>query len=394
MSGRYVPGLQTFKNKRKSIKMANIVKPTNTTFIDFDYVYNSPDDIGDLTKIVGGDVIINTVGDRINSAMWDTGDSTLASGEFHTSSAQSGSSGEYYLDVYRADPQVDSTLTSQFSVAYGNYNGSGSSNLEGQSYGFTPTKAIYSQYAALLEDKNDNDSDFKFNIGGAAKDSIYVINVGRNQLKESMDPGNWELKISGSNGTTIQLIDTLTGSGSNDQGDGPHNIISGSIASGQSGTDIYGKFYPKYGVMILDQAAINSDATITLDATPYCYDCTGTPTQTISTTMANQNPLNLFNAIKGGAHFKARNTEHLHSRTYFCRIPSHVGNHSANPTFVADSSTDGTFRFSSMVGNPKTYVTTVGLYDENNELLAVAKLSKPLLKSFQREALVRVRLEY
>ena len=388
----FVPGLQSYKNKIRKIKeMANQVKSANTTFIEFDYIYNSEEDVGDLTKVVGGDVIINTVGDRINSAMWDTGDPTLASGEFFTSSAQSGSSGEYYLDVYRSNPDTDSTLTPQFSVAYGNYNGSGSSNLEGQSYGFTPTKAIYSQYAALLEDKNDSDSDFKFDIGGSAKDSIYVINIGRNQLKESMDPGNWELKISGSNGTTITLIDTLTSSGSNDQGDGPHNIISGSISGGQSGTDIYGKFYPKYGVMILDQAAINSDATITLDSTNYCYDCSEGTTQTQVIAINN---LNFFNAIKGGQHFRARNTEHLHSRTYFCRIPSYVANHSSNPTFIADGSTDGTFRHASMVGNPKTYITTVGLYDDNNELLAVAKLSKPLLKSFQREALVRVRLEY
>ncbi len=371
--------------------MANLVKQTNTSFIEFDYVYASEGDVGDVTKIVGGDVIINTVGDRIHSAMWDTGDVSLGVGEFFTSSIQSGSSGEYYLDVFRANPDTDATQTPQFSVAYGNFNGSGSSNLEGQSYGFTPTKAIYSQYAALLEDKNDSDTDFKFDIDGSAKDSIYVINIGRNQLKESMDAGNWELKISGSNGTTIQLIDTLTQSGSNDQGDGPHNVISGSIANGQSGSDIYGKFYPKYGVIILDQAQVNSSATITLDSTNYCYDCSE---GTAQTTMINQNPLHLFNAIKGGAYFRARNTEHLHSRTYFCRIPSYVANHSSNPTFLADGSTDGTFRHNSMVGNPKAYITTVGLYDDNNELLAVAKLSKPLLKSFQREALVRVRLEY
>ena len=47
-----------------------------------------------------------------------------------------------------------------------------------------------------------------------------------------------------------------------------------------------------------------------------------------------------------------------------------------------------------MVGNPRVYITTVGLYDENSELMAVARLSKPLLKSFEREALIRVRLEY
>lgn len=104
--------------------------------------------------------------------------------------------------------------------------------------------------------------------------------------------------------------------------------------------------------------------------------------------------MGLFNAIKGGAHFKARNTEHLHTRTYFCRIPSYAANFSSNPTYVKQTTQDGTFLHSSMVGNPKSYITTVGLYDEQHELLAVAKLSKPLLKSFNREALVRVRLEY
>ena len=101
-----------------------------------------------------------------------------------------------------------------------------------------------------------------------------------------------------------------------------------------------------------------------------------------------------FTAIQGGAHFKARSTEHLHTRTYFCRIPSYAANFSSNPTYVKQTSQDGSFLHQSMVGNPKSYITTVGLYDENHELLAVAKLSKPLLKSFSREALVRVRLEY
>jgi hypothetical protein len=41
-----------------------------------------------------------------------------------------------------------------------------------------------------------------------------------------------------------------------------------------------------------------------------------------------------------------------------------------------------------------TYVTTVGMYNDNNELLAVAKLSKPLQKDFTKEALVRVKLDF
>ena len=47
-----------------------------------------------------------------------------------------------------------------------------------------------------------------------------------------------------------------------------------------------------------------------------------------------------------------------------------------------------------MQNDPKVYLTTVGMYNDSNELLAVAKLSKPLLKSFSREAIVKVKLDF
>ena len=50
--------------------------------------------------------------------------------------------------------------------------------------------------------------------------------------------------------------------------------------------------------------------------------------------------------------------------------------------------------FNSFIDNPQTYITTVGLYNDNNELLAVAKLSRPLLKDFTKELLVRVKLDF
>jgi hypothetical protein len=54
----------------------------------------------------------------------------------------------------------------------------------------------------------------------------------------------------------------------------------------------------------------------------------------------------------------------------------------------------GEFYHPSLVNNPQTYITTVGLYNDNNELLGVAKLSKPLPKDFTKEALVRVKLDF
>jgi len=47
-----------------------------------------------------------------------------------------------------------------------------------------------------------------------------------------------------------------------------------------------------------------------------------------------------------------------------------------------------------MINTPQSYITTIGLYNDNNELLGVAKLSKPLLKDFNKEALVRIKLDY
>jgi hypothetical protein len=54
----------------------------------------------------------------------------------------------------------------------------------------------------------------------------------------------------------------------------------------------------------------------------------------------------------------------------------------------------GDFVYSSLINNPQTYVTTVGMYNDNNELLAVAKMSKPLVKDFTKEALIRVKLDF
>jgi len=368
--------------------MASITTVTagNSSFIDFTVVQNEAGDI------LGGDIQLNPVGDRINSAMWASGDTTLLGNEMHTSSTQYATSGEYYLDVYRADPIADTSEVSQFSVAYGNYNGYGETSLEGQTTGLTPTKAIYSQYAALLEDKNATDADFKFDIGGAAKDSIYVINVGRSQLKERVDSGNWELKISGSLGIQT-FVDQYVGSGSNDLGDGPVPIRSGSITSGTANATEYGKFYPNYGVLIFDAVGVDAICGTSAYTASLNYDGTGVG-YSPATSFAKSGSLNFLTALQGGNHFKARSTEHLHTRTYFCRIPSYAANFSSNPTFVKQTTQDGSFLYQSMVGNPKSYITTVGLYDEQHELLAVAKLSKPLLKSFNREALVRVRLEY
>lgn len=86
------------------------------------------------------------------------------------------------------------------------------------------------------------------------------------------------------------------------------------------------------------------------------------------------------------------NTTEINSTVYFCRMPHNKYNYSSNPTYL----NDGQVRVKN--GNrqnpPLSYVTTIGLYNSQNELLAVAKLSEPLRKDPTNELTLRVRLDY
>jgi CxxC motif-containing protein len=67
-------------------------------------------------------------------------------------------------------------------------------------------------------------------------------------------------------------------------------------------------------------------------------------------------------------------------------------NFSNNPTFTTGS--EGDLAEPTMIGDPKTYITTVGLYNTNKELLATAKTSKPIQKSFTKEILLKIKLDF
>ena len=84
--------------------------------------------------------------------------------------------------------------------------------------------------------------------------------------------------------------------------------------------------------------------------------------------------------------------EVLTSNFVFVRARNAEFNYSQNPTFI--DQTTGGVRFTDFITAPQTFITTVGLYNDNGDLLAVAKLSKPLKKDFTKEALIRVKLDF
>ena len=99
-----------------------------------------------------------------------------------------------------------------------------------------------------------------------------------------------------------------------------------------------------------------------------------------------------YQSLNEGARFQSRREERLSSTHYFCRAGNNEFNFSNNPTFFTSST--GEFTQPTFFKDPKTYITTVGLYNDSNELLAVAKLSQPVLKSYSREALIKVKLDF
>lgn len=85
------------------------------------------------------------------------------------------------------------------------------------------------------------------------------------------------------------------------------------------------------------------------------------------------------------------NTTELNSTVYFCRINHNEFNYSSNPTYLSNSKIQVKTQASD---EPLAYITTIGLYNDNNELLATAKLSEPLKKSASNEFTIRARLDY
>ena len=89
--------------------------------------------------------------------------------------------------------------------------------------------------------------------------------------------------------------------------------------------------------------------------------------------------------------FTLNSQESISSNYAFVRVRNSDYNYTTNPSIITGS---GDFVYSNFINSPQTYITTVGLYNNDNDLLAVAKLSKPLVKDFTKEALIRIKLDW
>jgi len=334
------------------------------------------------------DDIIENQKTTITSGMW-TGGSTKLTTNFMSSSTQGASSASYIDSYQTASTSADAEV--QFAVGYANIDGKGSiGNTSDTNDGNRETKAMYSQFLNLLTAPNTSNITFA-GTGGSTTD-FYFVSVQRARMREKMNAGNWELRVSGSgtNGKIIRLIDdSSTSSGSISQGGRVYNVVSGSIASGTTSikkaasaetvSGGAGLFYPDLGLILLNPNYVSESAGASL-----------IPAR--STNTFDNTPRQIFTAISGAEYFQARREEEISSTSYFCRVNNKRFNFSTNPTFFTSS--DGSLTQTSFFKDPQTFITQVGLYNEENELLAIAKLSQPLLNSYAREAIIKVKLDF
>lgn len=348
---------------------------------------------GEFDQVTGKIEIVTT-------GLW-SGDSGELNTFFTSSTQVIASSSNYYINVYNQDP-ISSSAEVQFAIAYGHKFGSGSQTLDANPNSTMASKATYAQYRSILLEQDDEFFTFDSASGEGVHDSsdIYVINVSRARYKEKMDAGNWELSLSGSAGS-MNLIDDSGKKFADTVGKAGRvfYVVSGSLNLGQDAEATidgrydsngrgFGLFYPDQGLIVLNPTAIHSK--LGNAASSSLFGNAGA--LYTGTAREGKNHMLLYHFITSGSEFDARRTENVSTAHYFVRATNREFNFSNNPTFATGS--DGSFTEATFERDPKTFITTVGLYNDANEMIAVAKTSQPIPKSFDKEVLIKVKLDF
>lgn len=303
------------------------------------------------------------------------------------SSFVSESSSEYYLNVYNGSPALSSSAV-QFSIQYGNINGSGSKLINTNVPGYTPSRVIYGEYRNLVY--GTETQNFSFDNGTTTADDIFVLNFARARYKESLLPGSFNLTLR-SGSSAIQLTDdSKTTNLTRFIGENRvFYIISGSNGNSYTpaaSSSYYGMMFPDLNIVVL-----NATASSVVDLRSYFAPLT------TATASVQDNQLKIYNSIVSGStssptsSMTLQSSETVSSRYFFTRVKNSEFNYTTNPSII---DANGNLLYTTLINNPQTYITTVGMYNDNNELLAVAKLSQPLVKDFTKESLIKVKLDY
>jgi len=301
---------------------------------------------------------------------------------------------------------------------------------------------IYAQMAQVLCGHYSDGAIRPFDVSGSLADGVaatkmedvFFLNFARLLTKDEIKKGTFELEIGTTTGTwtgatnafTTTAKITDTGAASSYKVNSPageFGVLSIADATGSSvrATANCGLIFYQAGVVVITGSVLQGyDAAVNAET----FASFGASDEGLLTNTVDMNgtgpviPMGPGSDPRGDTNLQVRemfyqasisssadalrhriknisfnNTTELNSTVYFCRANAHEFNYSSNPTYLTGS--EIRVRSGSAADlEPVSYVTTVGLYGPNNELLAVAKTSEPLKKSPSNELTLRVRLDY
>lgn len=344
--------------------------------------------------------------DAIVSPMWSNNTLQLTTFFSWSLQEQNTPAGKFFLNVYQGNVAATQSLESQFTIAYGHISGSGSSYFNPLVPDKTPTRDVYGQFRSLIY--GDENSSFQFGGSTFTSKDIIVLSINRSRFKESINPGSFFLRItSGSN--SIGLVDdsSVTTTSTYIGTSRVYQLLSGSYnsstqtnlpsSSNYTVSGSYGIMIPDEGLIILNPRALALPVGPLGGVEAIFNEFSSSQAADFFSTTATYNINNrmIFSMISSSVvlppTFSLQNYETISSRYFFTRVKNAEFNYTTNPTII---DTNGNLLYTQLVYNPQTYITTVGLYNNTGDLLAVAKLNKPLVKDFTKELLIRVKLDF
>lgn len=308
-----------------------------------------------------------------------------------------------HIDVYDY-PYASSSANFMFSMTAG-YSSNVTAHIANNEA--TTKNNIYRQFAQQYVGYDTNQDFVDFNVSGVLNppntfppkfDGAIFIDFSRVLMKDEIKKGSFTITIG--TGSFHQVFSgTKTFSDAHvvegNQATYKSNSPMGEYALLQEGTtttvpsnSYHGFLYYQAGLLVLaaHQSVFGEELT---SGSSFATGSARTPTQAILSSSIND----VVNGARAHIqNIQFNNTTELNSTTYFLRAANNEFNYSNNPSFVSGSEI---IVKAGNAGNPSVaYITTVGLYSADNQLLAVGKLSEPLKKTPEDEINIKMRIDY
>lgn len=318
---------------------------------------------------------------------------------------------DYLLEVL--DGTTEQCPEVLYKLIYADFDGKGTIDTSGND-SITMTKAMYTQYANILLPTSQ--SKFKFDV--LEDNAVFIIDVMRKCYHDKIDTQVFELTfndvedglnpaiadpgpvvISSFSTSTIGILTIIPHP--DDLNKKEVRLREGTLEVGVTGADTIGLLYPDHGIIVLSTNKLEGAGLREKIVTKETAWSNENNTRRTFDRSAKQ-PYRLYQMISveedgitdvsgDPMGFIGRAVQKKYVKYAHIRIKNQHYNFSNNPTYVVDTITGNII--DSFASNSQTYITSIGLYNDRKELLAVAKMSTPILKNASEEAIITVKIE-